>query len=182
MIRNRVRHGIMGIMVLAVLTVSGCTVAGLFLKDHDYEAKESWELRTPPPNLFEAVADTGRSMGFDVDYWEMRNPPGGLEYWETKSPPPVDKNDVRFRSIILSDNGLGGFKAALLGMRKVRGLTFYAWQGGGYMEVYVSVEGNLGSGTQKAARKVLSDFRTKLSERIGEISVIRETPRPAPTA
>jgi hypothetical protein len=167
------RHGVIGMMALAGLIVSGCSIGGLFLKDHDFAAKESWEVKAPPADLFEAIADTGRSMGFDISYWEMRNPPPGLEYWESVSPPPVDKNDGRFRSIILSHDHLNGLKATFLGYRNASGLTFYAWQGGAYMEVYAMVDGDLGSGTQKAAMKLLSNFRKKLSEKVGEIAVVR---------
>ena len=167
---------VIGIMVFTALIVSGCSVVGLFLKDHDYVTKESWEIRTPPTDLFEAVADTGRSMGFDTEYGEVRNPPPGLEYWETKSPPPVDKHDVRFRSMILSRDHLNGLKAAVVGSRNVSSLTLYAWRGGEYMEVYVMVDGNVGSGTQEAAMKLLSDFRANLSKRIGEIAVIKHVP------
>jgi hypothetical protein len=119
-------------------------------------------------------------MGLGVDYWEVKNPSRGLGYWETKSPPPVDENDTRSRSIMLSDDELGGLKAVLIGKQSVSGLTFYAWQGGKYMEVYVMVAGNFGSGTQKAATKLLSDFKTKLSKRVGQIIVIHET-QPADT-
>jgi hypothetical protein len=161
-------------MVFVALIASGCAL--IFFKDHTYAAKERWEIRTPPPHLFEAIAETGRSMGFAIDYWEMRNPPVGQEYWETKSPPPVDANDLRSRSILLSDNELGGLKAVLLGKHHVSGLTFYAWHGGNYMEVYVTVAGNLGSGEQKAAMNWLEDFRTNLSRKIGEIIVLPEAP------
>jgi len=121
-------------------------------------------------------------MGLNIDYWEVKNTPPGKEYWETKSPPPVDKNDLRSRSIILSDNELGGLKAVLIGKHNVSGLTFYAYQGGRYMEVYVMVAGNFGSGKQKTATKLLSDFRTNLSKRIGEITVIQEALPPATPA
>jgi hypothetical protein len=177
--RNWMQHSIIGIMVIAALTASGCAVVGLFSKDHTYGAKESWEIKTPPPHLLDAIAETGRSMGLEIDYWETKNPPPGLEYWETKSPPPVDKNDLRSRSIMLSDNG-GGLKAVLIGKHNVSDLTFYAWQGGKYMEVYVMVAGNFWSGTEKAATKMLSDFRTNLSKRVGEIILLHEA-RPADT-
>ena len=114
-----------------------------------------------------------------IDYREVKNPPPGREYWETKSPPPVDKNDLRSRSIILSDNELGGLEAVLRGKHRVSGLTFYAWQGDSYIEVYVMVAGNFGSGKEKAATKLLSDFRTDLSKRIGEIIVLQEAPTAA---
>jgi hypothetical protein len=161
-------------MVLIALTVSGCAVVGLFFKDQTYGGKESWEIRTPSPHLLDAIAETGRSMGLNIDYWEVRNPPPGKEYWETKLPPPVDKNDARSRSIMLSDNGLGSLRAIFIGKASLSGLTFYAWQGGKYLEVYVMVAGNFGSGKQKAATKMLKDFRTNLSKRIGEITVIQE--------
>jgi len=74
---------------------------------------------------------------------------------------------------MLSDNS-GGFKAVLIGKYNVAGLTLYAWQGGKYMEVYVMVAGNFGSGTQKTATKMLSDFRTELSKRVGEVILLQE--------
>jgi hypothetical protein len=80
---------------------------------------------------------------------------------------------------MLSDNG-GGLKAVLIGKHNVSDLTFYAWQGGKYMEVYVMVAGNFWSGTEKAATKMLSDFRTNLSKRVGEIILLHEA-RPADT-
>jgi hypothetical protein len=172
------QRSITGIMVIAALTASGCAVIGLCWKDQTYAAKESWEIRTPPPHLLDAIAETGRSMGLDIDYSEVKNPPPGLEYWETKSPPPVDENDTRSGSIMLSDNS-GGLKAVLIGKYNVLDLTFYARQGK-QMEVYVMVAGNFWSGTQKAATKMLSDFRTNLSKRVGEIILIPEV-RPADT-
>jgi hypothetical protein len=179
--RNWIQHSVIGIMFFIVLTVSGCAVVGLFFKDQTYGGKESWEIRTPPPDLLDAIAETGRSMGLNVDYWEVKNPPPGKEYWETKSPPPTDKNDARSRSIMLSDNELGSLRAILIGKASLSGLTFYAWQGGKHLEVYVMVAGNFGSGKQKAATKMLSDFRTNLSKRIGEIIVIHEAlPAAAP--
>lgn len=161
-------------MVLTAAVLSGCAL--IFFKDHTYAAKERWEIRTPPPRLFSAIAETGRSMGFAVDYWEMKNPPTGQEYWETKSPPPVDEHDFRSRSILLSDNELGGLGAVFLGKHYVSGLTCYAWQGGRYMEVYVTVAGNMGSGDEKAAMNLIEDFRTKLSKKIGEVSILPENP------
>ena len=69
----------------------------------------------------------------------------------------------------------------MIGKASLSGLTFYAWQGGKYLEVYVMVAGNFGSGKQKAATKMLKDFRTNLSKRIGEIIVIHEAlPAAAP--
>jgi hypothetical protein len=178
--RDWIQHSVIGIMVIVALTVSGCAAVGLFFNDHTYAAKESWEIKAPPSHLLDAIAETGRSMGLGVDYAEVKNPPPGLEYWETKSPPPVDENDIRSRSIILSNDRLNGLKAVLIGKQSFSGLTFYARQGGKYMEVYVMVAGNFGSGRQKAATKLLSDFRTNLSKRIGEAIVIHVT-RPADT-
>jgi hypothetical protein len=155
------RQGVICMMALAGLIVSGCSVAGLFVKDYDFAAKESWEIKTPQPHILEAIADTGRSMDFDIDYAA----PGGPL-------PLVAGNDGRFRAVLFSRNHLTGLKATFLGLRSTSGLTLYAWQGGAYMEVYAMVDGNLGSGTQKAATKLMSDFRKKLSEKVGEIVVI----------
>ena len=180
--KHSILPGVVIMMILSGLTVSGCSVGGLFLKDHDSFARESWAIRNPSPDILEAIADTGGSMGFDVAYGEMTNPPPGLEYRETPSPPPLDKGDWRFRSIILSRDQLNGFKAAFMGWRNVSGLTFYVWRGGEYMDVYVMVDGDLGTGTQEAAMKLLSDFRTRLSKRIGEVRVLPEAPSASPPA
>jgi len=179
--RNRILPSVIGIVIFIGLTASGCAVVGLFWKDHTYAAKESWEISTPPPDLLDAIAETGRSMGLEIDYWEVKNPSPGLEYWEMKSPPPVDENDLRSAAILLSDNG-GGLKAVLIGKYNVLDITFYARQGK-YMEVYVMVAGNFGAGKEKVATKMLSDFRTNLSKRIGEIIVTPEArPAEAPSA
>ena len=172
--------GVIGMMAIAVLTASGCSIGGLFLKDPNSVAQENWSIEAAPPNLFEALADTGRSMGFDINYWEMRNPPQGQEYWRTVSPPPVDANDARFRSIILSHDHLNGLEATFLGLRNVSGMTFYVWQGGKYIEVYVMADGDLGSGTPDHVMKLLSDFRKKLSEKVGAIAVIQGPPAGGP--
>ena len=65
--RNWIRLSVVGVTVIAALAVSGCAAVGLFFNDHTYAVKESWEVRTPPPHLLDAIADTGRSMGLDTD-------------------------------------------------------------------------------------------------------------------
>jgi hypothetical protein len=176
--RNWIERSVIGIMAFTALTVSGCAVVGLFWKDGTYAAQESWEIKAPSPDLLDAIAETGRSMGLEIDYGEVRNPPPGLEYGEMKSPPPVNENDTRSAAIMLSDNG-GGLKAVLIGKYNVLDVTFYARQGK-YMEVYVMVAGNFGAGKEKVATKMLSDFRTNLSKRIGEI-IVTQGAHPAGT-
>ncbi len=174
------RHGVIGLIALAGLIVSGCSVAGLFVKDHDFAAKESWQIKTPQPRILEAIAETGRSMDLDIEYAGPAGPQPGAERAPAGTPPLANANDSRFKAVLFSRNHLTGLKAAFLGLRSTSGLTLYAWQGGAYMEVYATVEGNLGAGTQKAATKLMSAFRKKLSEKVGEIVVIEEAAAGSP--
>ena len=90
-------------------------------------------------------------MDFDVEYAETGNSAPGLVPVRTARPPLAGVSDSRFKAVVLSRNELTGLKAAFVGSRSASGLTFYAWQDGRYIEVYAMVEGNLGSGKQKAA-------------------------------
>jgi len=173
--RNWIQHSVIGIMVFTALTVSGCAVVGLFSKDQTYGGREIWEIETPPGNILSAIAETGKSMGLGVDYWEVKNPPAGLEYWESKSPPPVDKNDTRSSWIVLSADELADLRGLFIGKSSVSGLSFEAREGGRKLWVSVIVLGKFGSGKQEAATKLLKDFRTNLSNRIGKITVIQNT-------
>ncbi len=150
------------------------------MKDHDYTVNESWEIKAPAHDIVNAIAETAKSMDFDVEYTETGSPAPGLVPGQTERPPLAGAGDSRFRAVVLSRNELTGFKAAFVGSRSVSGLTFYAWQDGRYIEVYAMVEGNLGSGKQKAATDLLSDFRKKLSDKVGEIAVIKAGISPVP--
>ncbi len=178
--RNAMLRSFIAMLALAALTASGCSVFGLFSKDHDYTVKESWEIKAPAPGLVDAIAETAKSMDFDVENAETGNPAPGLVPGQTARPPLAGVSDSRFKAVVLSRNELTGFKAAFVGSRSASGLTFYAWQDGRYIEVYAMVEGNLGSGKQKAAMDLLSDFRKKLSEKVGEIVVIKAGISPVP--
>jgi len=173
--RNWMRHSVIGMMVFTVLTVSGCAVVGLFSRDQTYGGREIWEIETPPGDILSTIAETGKSMGLGVDYWEIRNPPAGLEYWERKSLPPVDKNDIRSSWIMLSADELADLRGLFRGKSSVSGLSFEAREGGKKLEVSVIVVGKFGSGKQEAATKLLKEFRTNLSNRIGRIMVIQNT-------
>ena len=173
--RNWIEHSLIGIMVFTALTVSGCAVVGLFFKDQTYGGREIWEIGTPPVDILSVIAETGKSMGLGVDYWEVKNPPPGLEYWESKSPPPVDKNDTRSSWIVLSADEFADLRGLFVGKSSVSGLSFEAREGGRKLEVSVIVLGKFGSGKQEAATKLLKDFRTNLSNRIGKIIVIQNT-------
>jgi hypothetical protein len=173
--RNWVQYSVIGIIVLTALTVPGCAAVGLFSKDQTHGGREIWEIETPPGDILSAIAETGKSMGLGVDYWELKNPPPGLEYWERKSPPPVDKNDTRSSWIMLSADELADLRGLFIGKSSVSGLSFEAREGGRRLEVSVIVVGKFGSGRQEAATKLLKDFRTNLSNRIGKIVVIQNT-------
>jgi len=173
--RNWVQYSVIGIIVVTALTIPGCAALGLFFKDETYGGKENWEIETPPGDIFSAIAETGKTMGLRVDYWEVKNPPPSLEYWERKSPPPVDKNDIRSSWIMLSADGLGSLRGIFIGKSSVSGLSFEAREGGRKLEVSVIVAGKFGSGKQEAAMKLLKDFRTNLSNRIGKIIGIQNT-------
>jgi len=171
--RNWVQYSVIGIIVLTALTVPGCAAVGLFFKDQTYGGKENWKIETQPSDILSAIAETGKTMGLRVDYWEVKNPPPGLEYWERKSPPPADKNDNRSSWIMLSANELGSLGGIFIGKSSVAGLSFEAREGGRKLEVSVIVAGKFGSGRQEAATKLLKDFRTNLSNRIGTITAIQ---------
>ena len=174
--RNWIQQSVIGVMVFTALTVSGCAaVVGLFSKDQTYGAREIWEIGTPPGDILSAIAETGKSMGLGVDYWEVTNPPPGLEYWGRKSLPPVDKNDTRSSWIMLSADELADLRGLFIGKSSVSGLSFEVGEGGRRLEVSVIVVGKFGSGKQEAATKLLKDFRTNLSDRIGKIIVIQNT-------
>ena len=62
--RNAMLRSFIAMLALAALTASGCSVFGLFSKDHDYTVKESWEIKAPAPGLVDAIAETAKSMRF----------------------------------------------------------------------------------------------------------------------
>ena len=173
--RNWVQYSVIGIIVLTALTVPGCAAVGFFFKDQTYGGRERWKIEIPPGDILSAIAETGKSMGLGVDYWEVKNPPPGLEYWERKSPPPVDKSDIRSSWILLSADELASLGGIFIGKSSVSGLSFEAREGGRKLEVSVIVAGKFGSGKQEAGSKLLKDFRTNLSNRIGKIIVIQST-------
>ena len=171
--RNWVQYSVIGIIVLTALTVPGCAAVGLFFKDQTYGGKENWKIETQPSDILSAIAETGKTMGLRVDYWEVKSPPPGLEYWERKSLPPVDKNDIRSSWIMLSADELASLGGIFIGKCSVAGLSFEAREGGGKLEVSVIVAGKFGSGKQEAAAKLLKDFRTNLANRTGKIIVVQ---------
>ena len=162
--KNWTRYAVMGIIFSAALTVSGCAAVGLFFNDHTYGGRERWEIGCPPGDIVNVIAETGKSMGLEVVYSEVKTPPS---------------DDIRATWIMLSADEMAGLGGIFIGKSRVSGLSFEAREGGKKLEVSVFTAGKFGSGTKKAAMKLLKDFRTNLSRRTGEITVIQEMPGPA---
>jgi CHAT domain-containing protein/Tfp pilus assembly protein PilF len=145
------------IVIYCALVLSGCSEAILVYtvlspaideiaggKTQTFSGWESLELKSPVTDILDVTAEVGKTMGYDV------SDAGKLE----------NTLDLTSKSSNLTD--------MLIGKHSWSTLQVSSWEMGRRLEIYVSVRGNFGAGGQEAANRLINEFKTKLSERIGQ--------------
>ncbi len=144
--RGDLRALVTALGIFIALMSFGCGEVGILAggRDQTFSGRETLELKTPRTDILDVVAEVGKSMGYDVS-----------------------SLDKKANTISLS-SGSSLLTTMLIGKVNQATLTVFSKDNGANLDVHIMVMGNFGAGGQAEATKIMDDFRTKLSIKIGQ--------------